>query len=785
MEHGQLVGRPLIVTGTVTRDTAERVDELRALRFPGTRLMFLEDADLVELARELEIKVVPAGEIVVRFAGEAERAYLILEGRFEVANGRTLSEDGPVNEAGAGDFLGEVALLAGGTYSREARALTHARLGVLDRDGLKRVVERSPGTWKRLAAMAQNKMLWARLGAELDRIFGPFEDQRNSALEGLESQITWRSLRSGEVLFEQGDEGDDAYILLSGRLRVAVLGPDGGRRIISELGSGEMVGEIALLADRPRTATVFAARDCELARLSRQGFETMVRRNTDAMVQVSRILVDRMVAQQSGSQRPATYSSIALVPLGPTIDMETFGRELVACLEVLGRTAFLSRHTVGASLGVKDVADIDDSEPAHLRLVRLLHDQEENSEVLLFEADATWSPWTRRCIRQADHLVLVADADTSSELSEIEENLVNPSQRTSLVLVHPNDCDRPRLTSRWLEHRQPDAVYHVRTSDQGHMNRLARTLTGNAIGLVLGGGGGKGFAHLGLLRAIEELGVPIDMIGGTSMGAPIAHLPAQGHSAAEAHEIIKKGFHKLLDYTLPLVSVLAGKRINRTIERFAIDWLIEDLWLPYFCLSTNITSAQPVVHRRGNLARAVRASVAIPGVLPPVPFRGDLLVDGGVLNNLPIDAMRQLNPSGPVIAVDVVPRQGPVAESDFGYSVSGWGELRRRLTPWRKKSALPTLTATVLRSIVVGADRTRRKMLDDDLADLYINIDVSGVRMMQFDAVDEVAAIGYHKSVGLLEDWLEAGGLDKALGKAASSPSPTVTSSEPAPRKRE
>lgn len=285
-----------------------------------------------------------------------------------------------------------------------------------------------------------------------------------------------------------------------------------------------------------------------------------------------------------------------------------------------------------------------------------------------------------------------------------------------------------------------------------------RILAGRAVGLVLGGGGARGFAHLGVLRALEELGVRVDMIGGTSIGAPLAHLPAQGRDAAECLAVIRSAFRSLFDYTLPIASLLAGYRTTKSIERYARPWNIEDLWLPYYCVSTNITTAQEVIHRRGDLARAVRASVAIPGVFPPVPEGNDLLVDGGVLNNLPIDIMRKINPSGPVIAVDVVPQQGLRARSDYGLGLSGWPIVLGRIIPWQK-TQVPSLGATIASSMVIGSQRKRERMRHDGLADLYVSIKASRIRMLQFDAVEEVAKIGYQSSIEPLRQWVESGGL--------------------------
>ena len=259
---------------------------------------------------------------------------------------------------------------------------------------------------------------------------------------------------------------------------------------------------------------------------------------------------------------------------------------------------------------------------------------------------------------------------------------------------------------------------------------------------------------------MEELGIPIDMIGGSSIGAPVAGPTAQGQTAAEALDTIRHHFRSLLDYTLPLASLLAGRRITASIERGAASWDIEDLWIPYFCVSTNLTTGQSVVHRRGSAVRAVRASVAIPGVLPPVPEGGELLVDGGVLNNLPIDAMREINPSGPVIAVDVLPPSGPRARADYGLSISGWQLALSRVLPGRTAPPVLNLANTIMRSIFVGSEGARAEMLREGLADLYLSIEARGVGLLEFDAVEKVAQIGYEASIEPLREWLEAGGLE-------------------------
>jgi predicted acylesterase/phospholipase RssA len=174
---------------------------------------------------------------------------------------------------------------------------------------------------------------------------------------------------------------------------------------------------------------------------------------------------------------------------------------------------------------------------------------------------------------------------------------------------------------------------------------------------------------------------------------------------------------------------------------------------------------------RGDLVRAVRASVAIPGILPPVPAGGELLVDGGVLDNLPVGVMRELNPFGPIIAVDVVAPRGLSATSDYGLDVSGWRLALQRVLRRIGAPYVPTLGTTVVSAMVVASSRARDAMLQEQTADLYLNVQVRGIGLLDFHALEEVAEIGYDQSIGALRDWLATGALaDVTPGRQGSIP---------------
>jgi predicted acylesterase/phospholipase RssA len=353
-------------------------------------------------------------------------------------------------------------------------------------------------------------------------------------------------------------------------------------------------------------------------------------------------------------------------------------------------------------LGRDGIAQIGDDDIGTLRLSYHLEGLEARHQHLVYEIDDGWSAWSRRALRWADQILLVADAQRDPQPDQLEQELWklvadHSHPRVSLALVHPAGTALPTGTRAWLEPRDLASHHHLRRGDPVHLGRLARLMAGTGNALVFGGGGARGFAQLGVLDVLEELDVPVDMIGGTSIGAIMAVGPAMGWDVATGRAKALEAFRKLLDYTLPSTSLLRGERISAKLEKVLGDVDIADLWVPYFCVSTNLTRAAAVYHDRGSLLHAVRASIAIPGVLPPVPHDGDLLVDGGVLDNVPVEEMRRRNPTGTIIAVDVAPVEGPVADNDYGLSVSGFRSLFRR----SGSAKPPSLVTTLVRSSII------------------------------------------------------------------------------------
>jgi NTE family protein len=505
------------------------------------------------------------------------------------------------------------------------------------------------------------------------------------------SELEWFSLPGGWTLFRQGEIADGLYIVLSGRLGVMVTGAGGRETLIAEVSGGEVVGEMAVIAGGVRSATVVGLRNSTLVRLSKAAFETLVREYPDAMLRLAQLLVKRLERVVRGDAPPPSTKTFAILPLGADVPVSEFARRLTAALARVGVHAHLVR-----------------TDDAH-RSMEWFHNVEAAHDVVVYEADASNSAWTQLCIRQADCVVLTASAGSAPvQRSEAEDRLDATVERRwrrrrELVLLQPSGVELPSGTRHWLAGREVAMHHHVRLDRAADLERLARLLIGRAVGLVLSGGATRGAAHLGIIRALRAAGVPIDLVGGVSIGSVVASGVA--HEWDDAHMLrmyseTLTDSNPLGDYTLPLVSLAAGRRVSRLLRKSFRDVNIQDLWLNFFCVSSNLTSGRLEVHRSGPLWRAVRASVSLPGILPPVVEGGQVLVDGGVMNNLPVDVMQQMG-RGPTIASDISAADSLIAPDIDPEALSIW-QLAARV--WRKHGddAVPNIVRILLRSGTVS-----------------------------------------------------------------------------------
>ena len=588
------------------------------------------------------------------------------------------------------------------------------------------------------------------LGRLLASVFGEL-DAAATAL--LRDQLRWVALAGGQTLMAEGEPGDSMYISVSGRLRAYVRQDDGSQRMVREMSRGQVIGEMSLITDEPRSATVVAIRDSVLVRLDKAAFTRLIAGSAAVAVALTRQIIQRLKTEH----HTATYAApvtIGVMPISANVDAPSFAQALAAQLQRHGRVRVVDASVMAAVDAEADAAE------RHRRVSLALDEIETAHEFVLLVGDASPTPWTQLCTRHCDELLLLADAGEPAQVHAVERQcLMNRPPRSEaceiLVLLHDAAKRCPSGTAAWLDRRPLSDHVHIRPALERDMARLARLLARQGVGLVLAGGGARGFAHLGVMRALAEHGIEVDCVGGTSIGSVMAALVAADQPMERAIDVARKGFSRnpTGDYNwLPLISLIKGHRQRKAItgslrELVGDGVAIEDLWKTYFCVATNYSQAREHHIASGDLARALMASTAIPGALPPVVRDGDLLCDGGTFNNFPVDRMRELRGVGKVLGVDLSARHA--RKLDFDEVPGSWTLLRDRFRPHGKRRyRLPSLMSYLLNVTILYSmsrqDEARRQ------TDVYFCPPLYRVGLLQWSRFDQIVRQGYEHGLEVL-----------------------------------
>jgi predicted acylesterase/phospholipase RssA len=497
--------------------------------------------------------------------------------------------------------------------------------------------------------------------------------------------------------------------------------------------------------------------------ITRSLFENLKRQYPEVMTRLARIALRRVQCRAAtpGAFHTADALGFAVLPAGVPpggVPLAAFAGRLASALALRGTTLHLSSARLEGLLGRPGIAQVDAGDPAELMLAAFLQRQEQSHSYAIYEADDSWTPWTQRCLRMADRVLLVGQGASAPVPTELDRHLATHSDSTTteLVLLQGDHISRPSGTAAWLDRYKAGAHHHVRLGRAADFDSFVRRVTGRGLGLVLGGGGARGFAHIGVFKALRECGVAVDLVGGTSMGAILSAMFAMGLSDRDILRLARQLASplKLFDPTMPVVSFFASGKVTQVLQRICGDTQIEDLWVPCFCVSSNLTHAVAMVHRQGPLWQAVRASMAIPGIFSPILAEGDLLVDGCVLNNLPIDVMQRLNYGGPIIAVNVFPDVDLLRDYRFGPSVSGWQALAAKLNLLRGRDrSAPLIFESLLR--VLALNDVHQAKTKRGFADVYIRPPVEQFNILDFGAYQQIAGIGYRSAMASLAEWEE------------------------------
>ena len=564
-------------------------------------------------------------------------------------------------------------------------------------------------------------------------------------------------LAGGDWLMHQGDAGDALYFLARGRLQAWASDGAGNEksRFLNEIVPGDSVGEISLLTGAPRTVGIQATRDSLLVRIGREAFDRLALQYPKLALRIAARLAG-LVQQSSRARNPVrNMKAISLLPLDSTLRTQKFCDQFVQRLAALGSTLALHPDRLPEAGAPATWQEGEETTP--YRLLHWLHDREDDHRFVIYTCPPGRPDWARFALRQSDLTLLVGDAAMDASLRALEAELERTPDaaiaRRILVLLQPAAGKEIHGTAAWLDARHVDFHVQVRMDHADDIDRVARIVAGKALGLVLAGGAARGFAHLGVYRALKEAGIPVDWIGGTSIGAIMAGALAAPKSFDETMEMARTSFVKgkpFSDFTAPVVSLIRGRRMEHLLAEH-LPYQIEDLPTPFFCVSCYLDSGDMIVHERGPLAGALRASAAIPGILPPAVVNGRLAVDGVVINNLPVDIMQQ-KPVGTLIAVDL--SSDRLYEMDFKEMPSPWAVLRGRHLPFTRRYRVPGLATIMLKATELGTLHKVHAM--GARADLLLQPPVRRFGLTDVTTFDQVVKAGYDYAREAIAAWQAA-----------------------------
>ncbi|XP_057187457.1 patatin-like phospholipase domain-containing protein 6 isoform X1 [Triplophysa rosa] len=779
------------------------------------KLMKIEDPQL--LNGRVTLHHAKAGSVLARQGDQDVSLHFVLSGCLHVFQKMIDKQEAVcLFVTQPGEMVGQLAVLTGEPLIFTIRAERDCAFLKISKSDFYEIMREQPSVVLSVAHTVATRL-------------SPFVRQMDFAID-------WMAVEAGRALYRQDDQSDCTYIVLNGRLRSVIQKANGKKELVGEYGRGDLIGVVEALTRQPRATTVHAVRDTELVKLPEGTLNNIKRRYPQVVTRLIHLLGQKILGNLQQARGPfsssalglpsmasspdvtnpaSNLSTVAVLPVCDEVPINAFNLELSHALYALGPTLLLTSDIIRERLGASALDSIHE-----YRLSGWLAQQEDINRIVLYQTDSGMTPWTQRCIRQADCILIVGLGDQEPALGELEQMLENTAVRAlkQLILLHREDGPGPSRTVEWLNmrswcsghlhlkcprrvfsRRSPSKLREVyekvfeKTADRhSDFSRLARVLTGNSIALVLGGGGARGCSHVGVIKAMEDSGIPIDIVGGTSIGSFIGALYAEERSAVrvkqrarEWSKAMNSVFKTVLDLTYPITSMFSGSAFNTSISKVFEDKQIEDLWLPYFNVTTDITASAMRVHKDGcvwryvrasasytpylpplcdpkdghllvdgcyvnnvpgSLWRYVRASMTLSGYLPPLcdPKDGNLLMDGGYINNLPADIARNMGAKA-VIAIDV----GSQDETDlcnYGDSLSGWWLLWKRINPWAEKVKVPDMAEIQSRLAYVSCVRQLEVVKKSAYCE-YIRPPIDRFKTMDFGKFDEIYDVGYQHGI--------------------------------------
>ncbi len=565
----------------------------------------------------------------------------------------------------------------------------------------------------------------------------------DSDLEAL--QVESIQLAQGKVLFHQNDPSDHLYILISGKLSTYLTKTTGGIKVLSVISPIEIIGELGVLSGEPRALTAQAITSCELLRIPGNAFQLFCQKHPVVLLETIKPIISRSQRTLKVIAGEDIFKWAVIIPANKDVNLTKFNDTLA--------------H---ADLEKNDVKLLRDSELQSNEIKNLFPSLEKKYRRILILLESPTSPIGEACLEKASTVYVLANGEATCNIDATVLDIITNrfrEARHELILLHADTILLPSNTRHWLEKAKFSLHHHVRIGNDSDYRRLLRFFTGKSIGLILGGGGAKGWLHIGVIKALLEMNIEIDAIGGTSAGAMVGVCLALYYNY---REIVEKfsSFTKvaykitaLRNLTLPIVSLFDAKTGTQFLEKTFADIRIEDLWVPFFCISSNLSAQREEVHHSGHIWKKIRMSGSLPGVIPPVVLDGHIHVDGGLVNNLPVDIMKNLlGPHSKIIASKLSSNSIDETKYDFP-SILTLGEAIL-VKSGLKKYKYPPLFDTFLTSLTLGASMKEKQ--HSLTADILINPDLRAFGMYSLNKKQEtkLLELGYQSTYEAMKSFV-------------------------------
>lgn len=559
-------------------------------------------------------------------------------------------------------------------------------------------------------------------------------------------------LRRNKILFRQGELSNSLYLLVSGKIAAFITTEKNEILLINEVLPGSIIGELTALSHEPRSTTAKAVKGSILLQLTSEDFVDICKEFNSVSLEVinttlrhSRDIIKLM------SNKGNIKKHIAIIPANKQIDLKLFHETILKNSHHDENIVFLTDHP-------EDPMSIKELHEFHHYINQL----DKENKTIVFIINSFHSILSSLCFGReiVDMIYVVGIGGSNPYLSQETRVKLDTNKykiKPELILLHTNTQNAPKHTAKWLKLTRFNLHHHIRYDHEGDWKRLLRFITGNAIGIVFGGGGLRCWAHLGALKALIQLNIPIDVVGGASAGAIVAAYYALKRSyqnptedpidLRELSHLTRQAI-SLKNLTWPSASLFDGKHYTQKLQTIFGKNRIENLWIPCFCISTNLANSKQIISRKGFLWKIIRGSTSLPFVFPPVVVNGQLHVDGGLLNNLPVDIMKNtLSNRGKIIAIELTRSDEDTNYYKFPPVLPFFMTMLTKFKLINKDFKFPHLIDTFLKSLLAGSAAKQEE--NGANADILIAPDLSkfGILRVSKSDEDELINIGYEETL--------------------------------------